>query len=426
VSTAIRVRNLSKQFLIGGKQEPYQTMRDLIVDTATAPFRRVRDLLRGQAGAASDLKKIFWALRDISFDIQQGEVVGVIGRNGAGKSTLLKVLSRITEPTQGKIWINGRVGSLLEVGTGFHQELTGRENIYLNGAILGMSRAEINARFDEIVAFAEVEQFIDTPVKHYSSGMYLRLAFAVAAHLETEILLVDEVLAVGDAAFQKKCLGKMDTVARAGKTVLLVSHNMGSVAGLAKKCLLLDQGKIVAFDEVHTVIDTYLNTVLKEGGIKGREGHSKAYYESTKLVGSQSIDSGGKISFEATIMSQFDRDQDVSLSWFLKNEYGTPLVIGASDIQYAATYTLKPGQNTFLFTVGPLPLAEGDYHISLEIGIPWVSQLDRLEDCLEFVVRSCRLQSEGHSIKTNWGHGSLILPFEIQQMQEPIGVQAEP
>ena len=224
---AIRVENLGKMYRIGRAQQRHDTLRDLIVDTAA----HIKDW--GKRGDKSD--ETIWALKDVSFEVRRGEVVGIIGRNGAGKSTLLKILSRITEPTTGRAEIHGRVGSLLEVGTGFHPELTGRENIYLNGAILGMRRFEIERRFDEIVAFSEIERFLDTPVKRYSSGMYVRLAFAVAAHLEPEILLVDEVLAVGDAAFQKKCLGKMGNVAETGRTVLFVSHNMAAVSNLCKR-----------------------------------------------------------------------------------------------------------------------------------------------------------------------------------------------
>ena len=205
----------------------------------------------------------FWALKDVSFEVKRGEVVGIIGRNGAGKSTLLKIISRITEPTAGRVEIHGRVASMLEVGTGFHPELTGRENIFLNGAILGMRRAEIKRKFDEIVAFAEVEKFLDTPVKRFSSGMYLRLAFAVAAHLETEILIVDEVLAVGDAEFQKKCLGKMDEVARGGRTVLFVSHNMAAIRRLTQRCILLDHGSVVVDAPVQEAIEQYLRHAAK-------------------------------------------------------------------------------------------------------------------------------------------------------------------
>lgn len=251
-NVAIRVENLGKMYRIGGKQEKYSTLRDTLVDIAAAPYRKVRGLMRGES--ASGLKEEIWALKDVSFEVKHGEVVGIIGRNGAGKSTLLKILSRITEPTTGYADVYGRVGALLEVGTGFHPELTGRENVYLNGAILGMTRRDIDRKFDEIVDFAGVEKFIDTPVKHYSSGMGLRLGFAVAAHLEPEILVVDEVLAVGDAEFQKKCLNKMGEVAGEGRTVLFVSHNMDAILSLCTSAYVLQDGEVdyagVALDAV--------------------------------------------------------------------------------------------------------------------------------------------------------------------------------
>jgi len=240
---AVRVRELAKLYRIGHREERYRTLRDTLADIAAAPYRRLRGAFRKPASNGPD-NGFIWALRDVSFDVKRGEVMGVIGRNGAGKSTLLRILSRITEPTGGYAEIRGRVGSLLEVGTGFHLELTGRENIYFNGSILGMSRREIDGKFDEIVDFAEVSKFIDTPVKHYSSGMHLRLAFAVAAHLSTDILLVDEVLAVGDSAFQRKCMGKMEDVATRGKTVLFVSHNLGAVKELCQSALVLKNGAI--------------------------------------------------------------------------------------------------------------------------------------------------------------------------------------
>jgi len=241
---AIRVQHLSKLYRIGessGAMYSYKSLRDTLTNLFFNPFRRMinpHSSIRSQKS-----NDTIWALKEISFEVKRGEVIGIIGRNGAGKSTLLKILSRITEPTEGSVQINGRVGSLLEVGTGFHPELTGRENIYLNAAILGMKKQEIERKFDEIVSFSEIEKFIDTPVKHYSSGMYVRLAFAVAAHLDPEVLLVDEVLAVGDASFQKKCLGKMENVAKAGRTVLFVSHNMQAVSQLTKRCLLLMDGE---------------------------------------------------------------------------------------------------------------------------------------------------------------------------------------
>jgi lipopolysaccharide transport system ATP-binding protein len=247
---AIRVDHLSKQYRIGAQQAPYRTLRETLVKAARGPI----DWLKGER---KQVRRTFWALDDVSFEVKQGEAVGIIGRNGAGKSTLLKVLSRITRPTRGRVEIFGRVGSLLEVGTGFHPELTGRENVYLNGAILGMGRAEIARKFDEIVAFAEVEKFLDTPVKFYSSGMYVRLAFAVAANLEPEILVVDEVLAVGDAEFQKKCLGKMGDVARGGRTVLFVSHNMRAIKRLCNSAILLKSGMLAEKGNVQRVIESY-------------------------------------------------------------------------------------------------------------------------------------------------------------------------
>lgn len=268
---AISVVDISKQFHIGRLQGKYQykTLRDTLTTSLSAPFQRMRKLLRGHASGAAELNETIWALKDISFEVNHGEVVGIIGRNGAGKSTLLKILSRITEPTTGYADIYGRVGSLLEVGTGFHPELTGRENILLNGAVLGMKRVEIERKFDEIVAFSEVERFIDTPVKHYSSGMYLRLAFAVAAHLEPEILIVDEVLAVGDARFQKKCLNKMQDVGKQGRTVLFVSHNMQAIARLCERTILLEDGQVKADGPSNQVVSVYLNTGL--GTLAARE-----------------------------------------------------------------------------------------------------------------------------------------------------------
>jgi lipopolysaccharide transport system ATP-binding protein len=253
----IRVENLSKKYVLSHQQEKgrYKALRDVIADGATSLFRQSRN---PKSKIQNPGREEFWALKDVSFEIKQGDRVGIIGRNGAGKSTLLKILSRIVEPTSGKIRIKGRVASLLEVGTGFHPELTGRENIFLNGAILGMSKTEIQRKFDEIVAFAEVEKFLDTPVKRYSSGMYVRLAFAVAAHLEPEILIVDEVLAVGDASFQKKCLGKMEEVGKEGRTVLFVSHNMAAMRALCNRGLVMRQGQLVMNTSIETAINHYL------------------------------------------------------------------------------------------------------------------------------------------------------------------------
>ncbi len=254
MSRIVRVNQLSKKYVIGTGQAAYGTLRESLAGTVRAPLQR----LRGNGQSTTD----FWALKDINFEIEAGEVVGIIGRNGAGKSTLLKILSRITEPSSGRVELYGRVGSLLEVGTGFHPELSGRENIFLNGAILGMKREEIEASFDEIVAFAEVDKFLDTPVKRYSSGMYVRLAFAVAAHLKPEILLVDEVLAVGDSRFQRKCLEKMRDAGKLGRTVLFVSHNMTAVTRLCQRTILIDAGRVAADGPSHEVVGTYLRSGL--------------------------------------------------------------------------------------------------------------------------------------------------------------------
>jgi lipopolysaccharide transport system ATP-binding protein len=257
----IKVENLAKRYVLGRQQVAYDTLREMLVSKVRAGFK--------SSGGNGDAGKEFWALRDVEFDIYPGEIVGIIGRNGAGKSTLLKILSRITEPTSGRVELYGRVGSLLEVGTGFHPELSGRENIFLNGTILGMTRREITRKFGEIVAFAEVEKFLDTPVKRYSSGMYVRLAFAVAAHLDPEILLVDEVLAVGDTRFQRKCLDKMQDVGQQGRTVVFVSHNMPAITRLCPRTILIDGGRVVADGPSHEVVGTYLGA--GEGASAKRE-----------------------------------------------------------------------------------------------------------------------------------------------------------
>jgi lipopolysaccharide transport system ATP-binding protein len=264
---AIRVEQLSKKFFAGRKQQSYSTMRETLTDAFLDPFCRISKVIRGHP-MGTETDKEFWALKDISFDVNQGEVLGLIGRNGAGKSTLLKILTRITTPTKGQATVQGRVGSLLEVGTGFHPELTGRENIYLNGAILGMRRAQIEKRFDEIVEFSEISEFLDTPAKYYSSGMYMRLAFAVSAHLDSDILLVDEVLAVGDGRFQRKCMNKMQDVGKDGRTVLFVSHNMPAISGLCSRSILLEEGRMIQDGVPRDVIAAYLNYGVKTSAVR--------------------------------------------------------------------------------------------------------------------------------------------------------------
>ncbi len=283
--TVISVENLSKRYLVGHRsvqREHHATLRDVIACEARNFTRKAVDVLRGRQIVQGDEVEEFWALKNVSFEVKQGEVIGIIGRNGAGKSTLLKILSRITEPTEGRVTLRGRVASLLEVGTGFHLELSGRENIFLNGAILGMTQREIRKKFDAIVAFAEVERFLDTPVKHYSSGMYVRLAFAVAAHLEPEILIVDEVLAVGDVDFQRKSAGAMQRVAASDRTVLLVSHNLALIESLCNRCVLLENGKLAASGDAKAIIEKYslrlasnasLSQNLKPAGSKANLPH---------------------------------------------------------------------------------------------------------------------------------------------------------
>jgi len=344
--TVIKVEGLSKLYRIGSRQNDYRTLRDTITDAFTTPLRKLRKRAKSKGlEGNSNLSALgsplsadtIWALKDVSFEIKRGEVVGIIGRNGAGKSTLLKILSRITEPTEGYAEIHGRVGSLLEVGTGFHPELTGRENIYLNGAILGMRKAEIEQKFDEILAFAEVEKFIDTPVKHYSSGMYVRLAFAVAAHLEPEILLVDEVLAVGDVGFQKKCLGKMGDVAKEGRTVIFVSHNMAAIKGLCGSGFLLKNGQLVIRDNVDTVVHAYLSeisatTEKKRCWTYRHRGSSIAIDEVELLVNglpSNSVQSGDRCSiqirYHALTPESVDSNLSVAIMFFSEGQKLTNL-----------------------------------------------------------------------------------------------------
>lgn len=296
-SIAINVDNLGKKYNIGSAEKGFERLGDQVLHMVGAPLRRAGRLLRGHAASAAELNETIWALKDISFDVQHGEVVGIIGRNGAGKSTLLKILSRITDPSHGEATIYGRVGSLLEVGTGFHPELTGRENVFLNGAILGMKKNEIERRFDEIVAFAEIAKFIDTPVKHYSSGMYVRLAFSVAAHLDPEILVVDEVLAVGDLAFQRKCLGQMGDIARQGRTVLFVSHNMSLIQRLCARGIFLQNGQIAYDGDMDGAIDAYLASLEKMQTVdvaqrQDRKGQGRARLTNITIVGKRGIENG--------------------------------------------------------------------------------------------------------------------------------------
>ena len=364
---AIRVEKLSKQFKIGVGKVQHDTLRDQIAGGISSIIRSRRSL----SGIRTET---FSALTDVSFEVKKGEVVGIIGRNGAGKSTLLKILSRITEPTSGFADIHGRVASLLEVGTGFHPELSGRENIYLNGAILGMKRVEIARKFDDIVDFAEVGQFIDTPVKHYSSGMYVRLAFAVAAHLEPEILLVDEVLAVGDTAFQKKCLGKMGDVARDGRTILFVSHNMAAVAGLCGGAHMLAQGRRVCSGNTSDVIAAYLSsfqlssraTVLDR---RDRKGNGKVTFTDVEFLSEagtpvEVIQSGQDVVFSVGYKSPETNLRNVEVSVELVAQSGQCMLIMNSEM-VGVTFDLIPSTGRFNCRIDRFPLSPGQYHLTL-------------------------------------------------------------
>jgi lipopolysaccharide transport system ATP-binding protein len=389
---AIRVEKLGKLYKIGARQERYKTFRDSVTNGFKSTCRWFRHRKSEIGNRKSDT---IWALKDVSFEVKRGEVVGIIGRNGAGKSTLLKILSRITEPTKGYAEIRGRVGALLEVGTGFHPELTGRENIYLNGAILGMKRAEIERKFDEIVAFAEVEKFIDTPVKHYSSGMYLRLAFAVAAYTNPDILLVDEVLAVGDAQFQKKCLGKMEDVSKEGRTVLFVSHDLTSITKLSHRAVLLDAGCVTAVGPSTTVIAQYLDSSsagslgTSDLSFRGdRSGSGDARFDRIEIF------SRGEVA--DTVL--FGADLSIRLGIRVMRDVGVPAVsIGIRTDQGVAVYELlnsnagctfrgTPGYHELIATISEVRLYPGTYTIDLYLGGSGNCRVDYLVNCFRFHV----------------------------------------
>jgi lipopolysaccharide transport system ATP-binding protein len=377
---AIRAEGLGKTYRIGTRQR-YHTFRDTLTRWARAPVRWLR---RNRPDDDTGRSQPFWALKDVSFEVPRGEVVGVIGRNGAGKSTLLKILSRITEPTEGQVELDGRLGSLLEVGTGFHPELTGRENIFLNGAILGMKRAEILRKFDEIVAFAEVEKFIDTPVKFYSSGMYMRLAFSVAAHLDTEILLVDEVLAVGDAPFQEKCLGKMRTVAKTGRTVLFVSHNMQAIALLTTESLLLGEGRLVFRGPTERAIATYFQ--LCDAGNSQRDGMLRragsGEYRFTAVAPGKSVFGCAEPKqVRFTVQRQGNRVGRMYLAAHVVDPHG--LVVCQCDSRLAGGYAADEDSFSGELRFGSPWLKPGEYRVDMFLCLPGVGIIDSYESaCL--------------------------------------------
>jgi lipopolysaccharide transport system ATP-binding protein len=373
---AIQAEGLGKRYRIGALREQRDTMRDQIVYSASRAARRLRSTLGPQDPAVSADDRTLWALRDISLTIEEGEVVGIIGRNGAGKTTLLKILSRITEPTEGNATIHGRVGSLLEVGTGFHPELTGRENVFLNGAIIGMRRAEIRRRFDEIVEFADIARFIDTPVKRYSSGMGIRLAFAVAAFLEPEVLLIDEVLAVGDSAFQQKCIGKMGSVAREGRTVLVVSHNMGIVNQLCHRAIWLDAGRTRDSGETGPVVRAYLHE--SDAGVRGSVTFPEAAGKDSQVVAARLLNEKGeptgRFTCDEAVVIEIDYlvRRPLNALWGLleiDGADGTPVLVSYSyDVVPDPLDKLGIGLHTLRIPLPARSLAPGDYRVTFSTG----------------------------------------------------------
>jgi lipopolysaccharide transport system ATP-binding protein len=432
----IRTEGLGKKYLIGhqAERERYVALRDVLARGARDFWRKTVGTARGRAIIAGDTVEEFWALKDVSFEVRRGEVLGIIGRNGAGKSTLLKILSRITEPSTGRVVIKGRVASLLEVGTGFHPELTGRENIYLNGAILGMTHAEIRRKFDEIVAFAEVESFLDTPVKRYSSGMYVRLAFAVAAHLEPEILIVDEVLAVGDAEFQKKCLGKMGEVSRReGRTVLFVSHNLPSVEVLCTRCVLISSGRLSCEGSPSTVIHQYLaaSRVKTEGDtllFPLRRQLTRPYLLSVEILDESGnpktiIQTWDYVVFRVRYYSPVAIDRGsvvISLSTIDGRSVG--LLSTRPDQEFEVQF--QEGENVIDCIIPKLPLSAGDYQFGAALAIPNVEWLDKQLESHVITVHPKNVYNA--SLAPTLARGILALDYSWCIPERQTGTRSEP
>ena len=415
---AIRVEHLSKAYQIGGQQNGesrfgYRALRDVLADGVRSIGRRFLRTDDGDGGKSAE--QTLWALNDVNFEVQQGEVLGIIGRNGAGKSTLLKILSRITEPTKGQVTLRGRVGSLLEVGTGFHPELTGRENIYLNGAILGMKRAEIVRQFDAIVAFAEVERFLDTPVKHYSSGMYMRLAFAVAAHLEPEILLVDEVLAVGDAQFQKKCLGKMENVAKEGRTVLFVSHNMAAMRSLCEKGVLLEAGSVGYMGNIGDCIQRYLTQDVQGAGAivtHLTDCHPAIELQTVTINGSSRDEihlTHETRRLRIEMRGQLAKPMRLEIEARIYDLYETPLAFFGPGHQYGETHVCPAGEFSLTRTMELPEIMQGQYRMTLYLAHPglnvWVTIPNAVKLFVEGPVTSIEMRRDYYQ-----GAGWVFLP----------------
>jgi lipopolysaccharide transport system ATP-binding protein len=413
----IHAEGLGKKYVIGheAERERYTALRDVAARAARNVWKRTIDAVRGRAIVRGEATEEFWALKDVSFEVKRGEVLGIIGRNGAGKSTLLKILSRITEPTEGRVTVAGRVASLLEIGTGFHPEFTGRENIYLNGAILGMSRSEIRRKFDEIVDFSGVEKFMDTPVKRYSSGMYVRLAFAVAAHLEPEILIVDEVLAVGDAEFQKKCLGKMDQVATGGRTVLFVSHNLGAVRALCQNGLYLRGGSVERIGPIAATLADYSRSQVSPNTFR-RDSQDKRLAV---------VSASAKIKYDDNLQHSLQLDLIVfarerltaSIDVRLKDGLGMPVGYGSlGALNQAEMLSFDDGRNKVVIRIPIGSLANGSYSISIDLTDPKVLYYDRAENCIAIDIEATTTGNASLPLQQAWGYGSALFPMTIVEM----------
>jgi lipopolysaccharide transport system ATP-binding protein len=423
---AIRVVQLGKRYRLGEQQRAgYHTLRESLVGLASGALRRLRQ-------PAASPPSEFWALSDINLEIRHGEVVGLVGRNGAGKSTLLKILSRIIKPTTGRAELRGRVGSLLEVGTGFHPELTGRENVYLNGAILGMSRREISRKFDEIVAFAEVDRFLDTPVKRYSSGMYVRLAFAVAAHLEPEILVVDEVLAVGDQRFQKKCLGKMNEVSRHGRTVLFVSHNIAALVNLCSRAVLIDQGRVVADGEPRSVTQQYLSTEAEAShgdcdlSARPRRGGLPLIQKLRLFNAAGQLAS--RIACGEALTVEFDLDlpqplAEPNLGVGFDNHWGQRICTVANFLS-PDELPLLHGTCRVRCRIAELPLVPGTYTLTLNAGTSHQPLLDHLQNVVALEVLPADFFGTGRMVSAQLGETLLRSDWCLAMDQEVCAVES--
>ena len=410
----IEAKNIGKRYNITHQRGGYVALRDVLMNVLRSPFSFLKTKVKQVAGLAT--KEDFWALKGISFNVKEGEVVGIIGANGAGKSTLLKILSQITPPTEGEIVLRGRVGSLLEVGTGFHPELTGRENIFLNGAILGMKRKEIAKKFDEIVEFAGIEKFLDTPVKYYSSGMYVRLAFAVAAHMESDILFVDEVLAVGDAEFQKKCLGKMEEITKGeGRTILFVSHNLEAIKRLCNRCILLRAGEIVKSGNTREVVDYYLNNDRSLNPVVEYTPHPSSDVQITRI---SILDKNKKPTAQIPINEQFH--VTVEYEVFKEIEWVTLCVsfLAGEDIllnflsadKEAKLETYKVGKYATVVTIPASLFNFGDYHMRISIMRPFIEHLDLKTVAFEII----NVDNPRAALIRNQAIGKIALPLEYK------------